>query len=1352
MLNLVALLCVLGWEAPSDGSAVLFRSRFTEEDALAAWRCSEKGVARAKAPEPAGQALQLDALTTNATAEVRRTFLPPLTKVTVVFEFYDDLSPRQCFGLYLDQDGTWTAMVGLGVNTQYAPDHYVARLGMPTKPTEIRRTKGWHWGLIAVEEQGVKMSLDGVPCAEGKDLSRFNTLILENAFSPIFASTAFVSEVVVIDHDRWATAGVGLLRPQSYGYSRPPDQGDEKATVLTDGDLSQTAAHWGWYTGQQIQVTFQFPEEVLLTGGEVFLSPESARTVSRIAIETSRNGEDWRPAVEQEKAASRRPKAAGLPALPVAYRLWPGVGKWVRLTFHRSKVDQSLDVLEVRFSGRKAERFDPLLLKPQVPYDLGPKLPPTTEARYEDEHYWYLSSPAARFAIHKPTGLIAGGWLVCSQPRSGRGVASETALPAVASLTATGDKLIERAPDRYYWETRNETRRVDEYSDVVRPSALGPRPSALSPLTLTCTNPAIDGLVLHKSYHLSQDGRSLIKTLTVSSTSPAQPVDQAAFLTVASSMVLEESFRSGGYYLGGDYFGPLVPAGGITTRQRLPQANHWMMLENPSVPPLAKGRPGGVTVASFRLKVDGHFLLPWGEDLWTEEGHKLYHTRTGWEFGLFTTRLDGLEGRSAETWYSLLPGTREDFHRYYTDLPEVKSFYRQERPAWVDQVRFTLFSGGRRDPTGLARRFLEQYEEGYLMQVLDCFVWGDYVPEGRWRLSQEVVAAAPPEEITSDWIKATVKALHALSPRIKVGPYTWRWSVLERSQLFRQHPDWFITKTKEGQPRLCYAGLPPNFATLLSAPDCADHLLKQYDDLLRAYGFDFIYLDGGAQSVAWIDWEKSRVDQDTHWQDFHQGIHEVARKHGSDKAVFFNNAYTPIADCGFRELGNIGQDVQQNWREHADKMYTVKLFQLDDPTRWVSPLYWSGPLPSVFYANYILGLGLRPTYNEFDLTQYFTASYEVRHLQIVREARVEPRWPLDGGDLEVFAVRQGQASFFSLVNHAGATKRFTFSADRQAMGIDPRRPVFLWKFTLSDPNRFVYQQEGPGQKIGYALPWNENREAAIREAYQQSGWRLCNVLTPEYLGEKTFPGGRVELEMDLLPNVLQMVMLTHSPAVVFAVNGRPTQFWLPTMLGVEVEGRLSSREATLTVRCEAQSAEVLVPLPESWVRSEPRSESGVASETAPACLTTNLDGRSVPGRIILLGGQRMVLVSVPAGEHRLRLQSRASLHRRPAKVHRVSLPTETTAGSQWELLVELEFPRPLQAEAPGTLTGVVAGRVALVRAVTLQPNSKDADQAVLRVSCLVPEKAEPGNYEMALCLEGVGLEREGKLGTISIVP
>lgn len=1333
MSKLFVWLSLLELAAPADGPAVLLHSRFTEEDTLAAWRCSEKGVAIAKAPEPADRTLQLDSLTTHATAEVRRTFLQPLTKVAVVFEFYDDLSPRQCFGLYLDQDGTWTAMVGLGINTQYAPDHYAARLGLATKPTEIRRTKGWHWGRIAVAERGVKMSLDGVPCAEGKDLSRFNTLFLENAFSPIFASTVFVSEVAVVDYDRWATAGVGPLRPQSYRYSRPPNTGDEKATALTDGDTAQTSAHWGWYTGQQVQVTFQFPEEVLLTGCEVFLSAESARTVSRISIETSRNGEDWRPTVEP--AESSRPKAAGLSALAVACRLQPTVGKWARLTFHRSKVDQSLDVFEVRFSGRKAERFDPLLETPEVPYDLGPPLPPAHDAGQEDEHYWYLSSPVARFAIHKQTGLIAGGWMIRSQPRSDSRVASETALPAGACLTTNGDKLIERAPDRYYWETRRESQMVDEYSDVVQQSQIGHRPSQITNLVLACTNPAIVGLVLRKSYQLSPDGRSLIKALVVSSTLPAQSVDRAAFLTVASSMVLAEPFRRGGYYLGGDYFGPLVSASEITFRQRLPQANHWMMLENPGVTPLAKEEPGGMTVASFRLKVDGHFLLPWGEDLWTEEGNKLYHTRTGWEFGLFTTRLDGLAGRSAETWYSLLPGAREDFHRYYTNLPEVKSFYRRERPAWVDQSRFTLFSGGRRDPTALARRFLEQYEEGYLMQALDCFVWGDYLPEGKWSLSQEVVAAAPPEEITADGIKATVEALHALSPRIKVGPYTWRWSVLERSQLFQQHPDWFITQTQEGQPRLCYAGVPPNFATLLSAPGCADHLLQQYDDLMRAYDFDFLYLDGGAQSIAWIDWEKGQVDQDHHWQNFHQGIREVARKHGPDKAVFFNNAYTPLADCGFRELGDIGRDVKQNWREHADRMYTVKLFQLDDPTRWASPLYWSGPLPSVYYANYILGLGLRPTFNEFDLTQYFTASSEVRHLQIVREARVEPRWQLVGGDLEVFAVRQGNASFFSLVNHSGATRRFTFSADREAMGIDPRRPVFLWKFTMSDPNRFVYQQEGPGQKIGYALSWNENREAAIREAYQQSGWRLCNVLTPEYLGEKTFSGGRVELEMELAPDVLQMVLLTHSPAVVFAVNGRPTQFWLPTMLGVEVEGQLSPREATLRVRCEAQSAEVLVPLPGAWVSVQ-----------------ALLGERHVPARVLLQGGWRMALVGVPAGEHRLRLQRRALLHRRPAKVNRVSLPTEAAAGGRWELLAELKFPGPLRTDVPGTLTGVVEGRVALVRAVTLQPKSQDADQAMLQVRFLVPEKAEPGNYEVALGLEGVELERAGKLGTVSIVP
>jgi hypothetical protein len=139
-------------------------------------------------------------------------------------------------------------------------------------------------------------------------------------------------------------------------------------------------------------------------------------------------------------------------------------------------------------------------------------------------------------------------------------------------------------------------------------------------------------------------------------------------------------------------------------------------------------------------------------------------------------------------------------------------------------------------------------------------------------------------------------------------------------------------------------------------------------------------------------------------------------------------------------------------------------------------------------------------------------------------------------------------------------------------------------------------------------------------------------------------------------------------------------------------------------------------------------------------------------RVFLHNGQWMALVSVPAGEHRIRLHRAEPLYRWPVKVSHVSLPAKAAVGDRLELSAELEFPAPLRAEVPGTLALAVGGRVALVKAVTLQARSKGAKRAVLRLSLPIPEKVEPGNYEASLCLEGFGSEGSGRLGTISIAP
>ena len=485
------------------------------------------------------------------------------------------------------------------------------------------------------------------------------------------------------------------------------------------------------------------------------------------------------------------------------------------------------------------------------------------------------------------------------------------------------------------------------------------------------------------------------------------------------------------------------------------------------------------------------------------------------------------------------------------------------------------------------------------------------------------------ERIDPQWARQLIQQLHAMSPRLKVGLYTWAWAANPESQVMQAHPDWFIRLDKSGQVFNSYSNLRLNHARLIAQPGSRDEILGRFEAIVKTFDPDFFYLDGGGGGSNMIDWEKQTLDLDPDWEDFHMGIRRITRKYGPEKAVFFNARTGPVWDLAYYE--GIDQRLRQStWRESADAMATIKIRQLFDPGQKIIPLYWrTDTLP--YFSNYCIGLGICPA-QYFGQTEqavrlpYMVAAYETRRLQWA-EADLCPDYRRDRvTQLEAHTLRSPGAGVISVISHLPQAEAVEVSADAAKLGLDPTQPLYVWLYRVND-----IRQARPA----YPMP-------LTRKLNRETGWGLDLAARPALLDIITKPGPRVSARYAFDPELLNMLVFTNSPAVVWSAGGRRVSIGLPEVMGVKVAGRVGDRDATVQWQSEWPEAEALLPLP--------AGRSLVAGAGA---------------REIAFGGRRFALVACTGqqGQRKLQLQPCVATAAAPS----LTCPAQAQAGSKLPL-------------------------------------------------------------------------------------
>ncbi len=803
----------------------------------------------------------------------------------------------------------------------------------------------------------------------------------------------------------------------------------------------------------------------------------------------------------------------------------------------------------------------------------------------EGDDVWRLGNPDAAWAISRATGQVVGGW-----------------------NARTRQRYLISLQGRYHLEDREALVTGVESEDQVLDASFDP---AGQRLELTCANPTVPDLVITKRYWIDENRLFQRTSFTTTST-------RLQFITYNAQAAFVPDYRDAGYYMGGaDGGGPLVPAPDIDGWYRVTayqNTTKGMVLHQPEV---------GYSFAHIRTRLDDHFVWPWftgAVEGYVERNNALHYTPDGWDMSLGTSRVSMTRETSFEQYLSIFAG---DWQRFLTDeypaLPAVQQAYAEipPVPAWVSDVK--IYTGC--DTTGLARlrRMVQMTDEGIIMVLVDIGGnWADYhVDRG--------LEGGLGGSITGEELRDLIRRIKALSPRIKVGMYMWVLSAFEHSRIYTQHPEWFRSTNKDGEPFSTFPGMATNFAHLLSVRACYDELLSQFDLVLDYLDTDFIYLDD-PKAINLIDWDSGEYTRDDLSFQFFLDIKRIAAEHGPDKVVFFNNRGNPYGDINFIEARS--QLSAGYWRHFAGIATVAQTFLTSRPQARIIPLYYTQQFARD-YMNRVLALGWIPslTYgDEVARRAYAQAAYEVGNCTTAA-VRYSPDWKrIRNTNVESYSVRrQGDTGYLlSFINHAEIPETVPVSLDLDSFELDRTGRVFVWEYVIQDA----------GEYDGCAT------ERLTRSVYASTGWQLDRITQRRLVYAGPWRE-RLEVNLQMAPLLLHQLYVTAEPAAVYSENHLPANYLFGQMPNVRLRGTAGRGSLEVEVDSDREQAEIIAFVPLTRYR----------------LVDITLDGTPVEPALVWEGDDVFPVISVGKGRHRLSLAFTPRGARRP-------LPAQEPAAAE----------------------------------------------------------------------------------------
>jgi len=930
-----------------------------------------------------------------------------------------------------------------------------------------------------------------------------------------------------------------------------PTFGDEKGNVLVDREesikIGKKEAVWQAFTGN-VEIIFDLGKKRYLDKIILKACASPANNISRVDVFVKEDNK-WDlvgKIMNPYDVQGFQPYILSL----------SGIGrktKEVKLIIERGIYDAPLYLSEVEFYETSS-----LISKSAVK---------KAQERKEEDKFYILENKNIKYHISTQNGRILGGWNL-----------------------ATGEKIVSESEDKYCLVSRKDSNIYPEWKDRI----ISAKKSS-SFLTLKCRNQEMDGLLIKKEYRLD---RNILKKKVIFL---PEKEKEGYFLIYISSLNFDEKFWKDGLLYGRDGLSYPTWAKEVKFLELVPKRMNNKML-------LLINFKKGYGFAEYRHKWNNKYVLPW-EAKGAEKVYYSYYFPRGWKIGVIIEKWEKGKEFSAEVYYHLFKGDLLKFWKEYRNLPEVEELYNEVGPRaeWIHKVKAIQFAdwGTGEIPEGIvppARELLEVFDDGYLMLV--DWPMGVYLEYG-----EDKTHTVFGGEITAEHIRKNVEAVQNLSRRMKVGIYTLVHTGSPNTRIFKEHPEWFITEDKYGQPISTLMGTTGLWPRVnLSSHSAVLWLVKMYEKMMKKYNLNFIYQDGGA-IITDIDWKHETVSRGIDWYNFYSLWRKNLKSFGEDRSLFFNERYTPFADCGFIELP---YGVINKWREASTILYGVKVLQKFDPYRWNSILYWSEQ-HEPYYCNYLIGLGMKPAHAFKPwAVPYISAAYETKDLQLI-DADLEPDWRKNPNILiEAYTLEQGKAKIISIINHDQSNKEVNVSINPLKMGFKEGENIFVWLIKMKDSRKSRWITTEKRQK----------------QIYRNTGWGVGLIGGNHLISVRKVNGERMKFKVEAEDEVLHMLMLTNTPGFIYSVNGKRTNFWFPDMLGVSVDGSIDyeNKISNFVINSEEKTAEIALYLPDEWAVKE-----------------IKVNGERSAYKSILIDGRRFLLIKVKKGKSKVEVRGKRNI-------------------------------------------------------------------------------------------------------------
>ena len=693
----------------------------------------------------------------------------------------------------------------------------------------------------------------------------------------------------------------------------------------------------------------------------------------------------------------------------------------------------------------------------------------------------------------------------------------------------TGNYAVKRVENHYFLQSVSGDAEAFERDDKVLSKTIGK-----NQVRFVCSNPGLKGLTLEKVYHV--DAGRLRRKLVFRSSRQ----EDTAFVTPRTRVHFSDEFYNGGFYLGSGYIGPLMAVPNIRTAQQersFLQTSKGMLLYH-------DGDRG--SFAHYRTHLNGKFVFPWWQSAivtYQEKPNALFYQPDGWEMALGTIDVRPGETFSIDDTFAFFDGNWHTFlNDIYPNDPVVSKVLKGFRPgpSWLADTKVHISSSNIHD----LQRLALLVDEGEIIAMIGkTGSWGDYhfdTPR----------PGASGGTITEEELREFAQQVKSISPIYRVGIYNWVNSAMSNSRVVKEHPEFFMFKTRNNQEKSLFPGnYYVNYPVMMNRPEAAAYMLDNFRSLIDTFGFDFIYLDE-TKTVSLIDWEKNDLMRDDHWADFWMGMHKLGQE--KNVLMFGNGRGNPYHELNFIEARH--QLAPGFWRKFCGMAMAVANFVNQRPGARVNLLYWNAKMD---YIPRVLANGFMPTINYLRYQQipYITANYELGK-SIIYDLKYTPDWKNDATtELESYAIRRdlGQEMVLSLINRS-AKNSVDVSVDTK----DLPEHLSVWAYRVN-------KYDDVPAKYGFG-------EKERRLNYRSTGWRENVITRPELLFMGRNPG-KLALHLDDFPkDEFVQIVFSGTSGGTYSINDLPCNYFLSGARQLKVTGAGDAVE----VQSEAERAEVII--------------------------------------------------------------------------------------------------------------------------------------------------------------------------------